>query len=165
MTGVVVILLSVFILSCSSGKNAVDFDDVDELNEFVDRGTFEVQHDWANPLRGNQIDLIGNSNYVRFKQDSVKVFLPYFGVRQFGGGYNSEGGIRYEGPLKELQVERDLEDESITIQFEGNRGTEMLDFSIKLYSSGKARTSVNSSQRDPISYSGYIRELPEEVDL
>ena len=161
--GGLAILLFSSIFSCSTGKDATDFDNLNELNEFVDQGSFEIQHDWANPLRGTSIDLMGNSNYIRFKQDSVKIFLPYFGVRQFGAGYNSEGGIRYEGPLENLQVEADPDDESLTVEFEGQQGTENLEFFIKMYPNGKVRTSVNSNQRDGISYSGYVRELPEEV--
>src|SRR5690606_17017194 len=46
---------------------------------------------------GQRIDLSGNGNYLEIKGDSVRAFLPFFGERQMGGGYNSDGaGIQFD---------------------------------------------------------------------
>ena len=73
------------------------------MKSLVSGGEFEVDNQWLYPLRGNQINLIGNPNYIRFYKDSVDVYLPYFGVRQFGGGYN-ESGINYSGKPKDFSM-------------------------------------------------------------
>jgi hypothetical protein len=150
-------------MACGSTKNTGSSNDLRnflQLKELVNSREFEIENDWAVPMRLTTINLIGNSNFIRFKGDSVEVFLPYFGVRQSGGGYGTGGGIEYEGPLNELSIEEDMAKNNILIKFEGRQGSEYLQFIITLFSKGNASTSVNSSERDPISYWGKVRALP-----
>jgi len=150
-------------MSCGSTKNtgsANDLQNFEQLRELVNSREFEIENDWAVPLRLTTINLIGNSNFIRFKGDSVEVFLPYFGVRQSGGGYGTSGGIEYEGPAKDLEIEEDMAKNNILIKFEGRQGSEHLQFIITLFTKGNVSTSVNSSERDPISYWGNVRALP-----
>lgn len=152
-----------FLASCGTGRNtgrAMDIENYDQLAEVVEGRKFAIQNSWAMPLGRNQIDLIGNANFIRFEGDSVDIFLPYFGVRHSGGTYGSgEGGIKYEGPLKKFSSSEN-EDKNIILKFEGKDDTETLDFTVTLYPSGRTHTSVNSSQRNAISYRGELRELP-----
>jgi len=148
-------------LSCGSTKNtAIDLQNFKQLSELVNSREFEIENDWAVPLRLSTINLIGNTNFIRFKGDSVEVFLPYFGVRQSGGGYGTSGGIEYEGPAEELYIEEDKAKNNILLKFEGRQGSEQLQFIITLFKKGNVSTSVNSSERDPISYWGNVRALP-----
>ncbi len=152
-------------MSCGSTKNTRGVNDLqnfEQLRELIQSREFEIEHDWAVPLRLTSINLIGNTNFIRFKGDSVTLFLPYFGVRQSGGGYGSSGGIEYEGPAQELSIAEDKVKNNILIKFEGQQGSEHLQFIITLFSKGNASTSVNSSERDHISYWGDVRALPEK---
>lgn len=150
-------------IACGGSKNAAGIDNYDQLRNMVYNQGFEIENEWLNPLRGGMINLIGNPNYIRFKQDSVNIFLPYFGVRQAGGGYGNRdsGGITYEGEPKELTITENEKDKNIMIRFRGQQRSEDLSFLIVLYPDGGANTSVNSSQRDAISYRGTFRILPE----
>ncbi len=130
-----------------------------ELKKIVEENSFMIEHDWAIPLGGNQINLVGNPNYIKFYNDSVDVFLPYFGVRQFGGGYGSSGAIEYKGPAKNLSFEE--KKKKIIMEFEGRQGTETYEFTINIFPSKSVSTSVNSSQRQMISYRGTVEELEE----
>jgi len=148
------------IMACGSTKNtgnSNDLQDFEQLRELVSSREFEIENDWAVPLRSPTINLIGNSNFIRFKGDSVALFLPYFGVRHSGGGYGTAGGIEYEGPAKELYTSENMAKNNILIKFEGRQGSEHLQFIITLFSKGNVSTSVNSSERDPISYWGNVR--------
>ncbi len=152
-------------MACGSTKNAGnsrDLENFEQLRELVNSREFEIENDWAVPLRLTTVNLIGNSNFIRFKGDSVEVFLPYFGVRQSGGGYGTSGGIEYKGPTKELEIAEDMTENNILIKFEGRQGSEHLQFIITLFPKGNTSTSVNSSERDPISYWGNVRALPAE---
>lgn len=164
MAGIFLLLsMMFFLVSCGTGRNtgrAMNIENYDQLAEVVDSGQFAIQNSWAMPLGGNQIDLIGNPNFIRFEGDSVDVFLPYFGVRHSGGTYGrGEGGIEYEGPMKRFSASKN-EAKNIILKFEGDHNTENLDFTITLYPSGKTHTSVTSSQRHSISYRGELKELP-----
>ena len=140
-----------------SAETAKDFQ---KLKELVNSREFEIENEWLIPLGGSMINLIGNPNYIRFKGDSVDVFLPYFGVRQSGGGYGRDGGITYKGPAKNLTITE--AENKILLNFEGMQNIENLEFFITLFPGGNATTAVNSSQRQSISYRGDVKALPEE---
>ncbi|GHA30864.1 hypothetical protein GCM10007103_10500 [Salinimicrobium marinum] len=152
------------LVSCGSNR-ATDSSDnrskYEEIRELVESREFQVEHEWALPLGGGNINLIGNPNSIRFQKDSIDLFLPYFGVRHMGGGYNTEGGLKYIGPVKNLEIVEN-ENRNIEISFETTQDNENLDFRIMVYSNGNAHTTVNSSQRNSISYRGDIVDLPEK---
>lgn len=154
----VLILLS----ACGTGQRTAEerVKDYQELRNLVYTEGFEIESQWAHPLSGNMVDLIGNPNYIRFKNDSVNLLLPYFGVRHAGGNYGGlDGGIKYKGVAEELEV-READDESkIEIRFEAEDGTENYDFRITLFSNGNASTFVTSSERNSISYRGSVKKL------
>lgn len=154
----------VLLYSCGPGKNAAEgINDYGELQELVSKGEFEIENQWAYPLSGNMVDLIGNSNYIRFKNDSVNLFLPYFGVRHAGGNYGGrDGGIKFKGVAEELEITEAEEDSRIMIKFEAEQGSENYDFRITLYANGNAATSVTSSERNAISYRGTVKKLSKE---
>lgn len=156
------ILTLIFLLACGGSKSTADNEDFNQLKELVGSREFEIQHQWARSSLGGSINLIGNPNFIRFKGDSVNIFLPYFGERYSGSGYGSEGGIKYKGPVKNLNVTTHKEEQELILEFEGDRGTENLQFYITLFANGDASTSVTSSQREAISYSGQIMPLREE---
>lgn len=132
-----------------------------ELETLVETGEYEIENQWALPLNGSMIDLIGNTNYLRFKSDSVDVYLPYFGVRHSGGDYGGrDGGIKYKGSVEDLVVEKDPEKERISIEFKASKENETFDFGITLFANGNTNTSVNSSSRNSISYRGKVRSFP-----
>lgn len=163
-TGIAALLsvLGIALLSFSCGSStATSPEAMENLQQLVDQRHFEIENDWAIPLRGSQINLIGNPNYIRFKNDSVELFLPYFGVRHSGGGYNSEGGIKYEGIAQDLEIRKNKAGNT-EILFEGQQQSESLDFRITLYPNLNAQTHVTSSQRDPISYKGEVHEWKEQ---
>lgn len=165
ITAFMLLLGVIFIVSCGSNRGSGAVENFEELEQFTADGRFVIDHQWALPMRGSLIDLTGNTNFIRFQGDSVNLFLPYFGVRQTGGGYGSEGGLEYEGLAEDLILRKSDKGNSMILQFEADRGTENLEFLITLFTDGTANTSVTSSQRDPISYRGHIRELREKEEF
>lgn len=151
-----IILALLMLTSCSSRKLGAVPKDYQQLEALLESREFEIQNDWAIPQRGGNINLSGNSNYIRFQGDSVRLFLPYFGVRHFGGGYGSDGGVDYEGLVGDIQI--DKEEKRITVEFSAEKSSEDYKFYLTLYPNGNTNTTVNSSQRDNISYRGTIRE-------
>lgn len=144
-------------------KEQKDLQELQEIMELVNSREFEIENHWAIPLGGGRVNLIGNPNSISFKGDSVEVYLPYFGVRHSGGGYGGRnGGIKYEGPVENLVIREDKVKKNIFLTFERRLGTENYDFLIRLYPNRTAYTSVDSSQRQSISYQGEIQELKEE---
>ena len=152
------LMTGLFFASCGSRTGAGNSAEYRELAQQVNELDFVIENEWANPLRGQRINLLGNTNFIRFEGDSVEVHLPFFGVRHSGGGYGSEGAIRYEGPIQNLQIEEMPGRGRIKVSFTGNHRNENLDFDITIFSNGKTSTNVNSSQRDRMGYNGTIKE-------
>jgi hypothetical protein len=115
-SGLFTVIIMLFMYSCGGAKTSNTAENFEELREFVNNSEFEIQSEWAMPLGQNQINLIGNPNFIRFKGDSVNLFLPYFGVRHAGGGYGGEGGIKYEGVAKDLQIIEEPENKKVITQ-------------------------------------------------
>ena len=165
------IRFSLFVLACLSfvmacgtqdGIRGENPDDFEELKMLISSGDYSIENQWAIPQNGTMVDLVGNFNFIRFRGDSVSLFLPYFGVRHTSVNYGgSDGGIRYEGLVNELGISEDTEKERILVDFEGSQGSENYDFRIILFSNGNSNTHVNSSARNSISYRGTVRSLPE----
>lgn len=131
-----------------------------DLQELVKKGNFEIVNDFANPSLGNNnINLLGNPNYIRFMKDSVDIDLPYFGYGNAGGSYGSEIGIRYKGLAKELSITENASKNRILIEFKGTQDNEILNFNITLFSNKNSNTIVYSSHRSTISYRGEISQM------
>ena len=155
------LLLPVILMVTSCGiRNmlAADSAEYQQTLEKVNSLDFEIENDWANPLRDSRINLIGNANHIKFQKDSVDVFLPFFGVRHSGGGYGTEGAIVYKGPIKNLRIEEMPDRGRVKMFFEGTHKTEVLSFDITVFPGGNTSTSVGSSQRDRMGYDGKIVE-------
>ena len=149
-------LLSLALLSaCKSTKG--DTSDLSELRLLIESRSFDIENNWALPLRGAQINLVTNDNHLRFRKDSIDIFLPYFGVRQFSGGYNAEAGIRYEGILNDLEIDSSYADK-VKLRFETSIGTEQIRYIITMYPDGKSNLQLLMNQRDNISYRGFYTE-------
>lgn len=166
LPGILLVFLSVLIFTaCGTGRDSnteASAENFREVRELVNSRNFEIQNEWAMPASGIRVSLIGNPNYIRFKGDSVDIVLPYFGVRHMGGGYGgSNGGIRYEGTVENLDIEENTEPQNLELSFEGEQGSEHLEFSIRIFANGRTRTRVNSSQRQLISYDGTIKPMQE----
>ena len=161
-TGLLVIFIGLFMNSCGTNRNSENTSE--ELTQLYDRLNekgFEIDNSWAIPLGGNMISLVGNPNFIRFENDSVGIFLPYFGERYSGGSYGEPGGIEYEGPARNLSIE-EKRNNKVVVKFNGKQGSELLDFIVTIFPDGSANTSVNSSERATISYRGNVDELPQE---
>ena len=149
-------LLSLALLSaCKSTKG--DTSDLSELRLLIESRSFDIENNWALPLRGAQINLVTNDNHLRFRKDSIDIFLPYFGVRQFSVGYNAEAGIRYEGILNDLEIDSSYADK-VKLRFETSIGTEQIRYIITMYPDGKSNLQLLMNQRENISYRGFYTE-------
>ncbi|PKD16052.1 hypothetical protein APR41_09650 [Salegentibacter salinarum] len=153
-----IIFALILLQACGS---SADTTKIAETKALIESREFEIEHDWLSPMAGGRVNLIGNPNFIRFKKDSVNLFLPFFGERFSGGGYNSEGGIIYNGPLQDFEISSGRNNSQI-IKFTTDQNSENLDFSINIFPEGDVNTRVNSSQRSFISYQGKIGELEED---
>ncbi|NRA92454.1 MAG: DUF4251 domain-containing protein, partial [Psychroserpens sp.] len=144
----------------------------------VDSKSFEVISDLAYPqntsamnsLQGsgllqpgsnvNQINLIGNVNYLRIEGDSIFAELPYFGERQMNVSYNgADSSVIIENILQNYEVKPNEKDNSVLISFNAKAQTEILRFTLTLYPNMKTSMFLNGPTRFPIRYTGNVKPV------
>jgi hypothetical protein len=149
------------------------------LDEMMENKTFQIASSWAQPQvtlamqqLGNagmlpqgstvgNIDISSTSNYLKMENNSVKAKLPFYGERQFGGGYNNNEGIAFEGIPNNLQIEK-AKKEAYDIRFnirDKNSSAESYQVYIKLFPNLTSTITVNSNQRYSIQYRGRVNPL------
>ncbi len=136
----------------------------ESLQNMINAKNLTITSDWAFPLGGNRVNLIGNPNFIKFKGDSVQAFLPYFGTVQVLADYGGDGGISFNGIPKSYEVIPQMENKDIKIKFEMNNKTENFQVTATLFKNGSANVSVNSSYRNSISYQGNFKENDENKE-
>ena len=176
-----VIFLSVLILgfaSCTSSKDVVvSAKQFDAITTLVSEKQFEFEADWAYPMSTNslsqlsnagllgvgnssaRVNLIGNSNYIRFTKDSVSGDLPFYGERKISSFNTVNTGISFDGIPEDYEEKVDIENQRIDIRFNISEKTESLQVNIVIFGNRKTRVSINSSHRNTIRYDGTITQL------
>tara|TARA_R110002020_G_scaffold294690_4_gene510462 strand:+ start:2120 stop:2617 length:498 start_codon:yes stop_codon:yes gene_type:complete len=132
------------------------------VKSLIESKNYEFEGDWAYPLRGTSINLIGNPNSLEIKGDSVDIYLPFFGVSRISG-YENEGGFKYEGPVKDYVVDYNEKKNKIIINFTVQDRSESLDITITAFSKSSVDVNVNSDRRDVMKYRGRMQE-PEKSE-
>lgn len=165
------------LMSCKTSYQEVTLQDDANLDTLVDDLMFEIEAKWANPMPSNAMQQLSNSGLFDFgdnasqiniqnstaqfylQKDTVHADLPYFGERQFGGGYSSDEGIKFRTSLKDLNISKNDRKGNYTINFDIKENTEYFDITLTLYPNQRAIISITSSHRNPISYRGVVKKI------
>ncbi len=174
---------AIFLLSCSAGKQ-IDLATVQnpsEVQKMILNKNFECIADYANPTTSNElnqiansnllgagnsagrISLLGNTNFLLVKGDSVNAYLPYYGTRQVTAGIGKDkNAIKFEGLAKNFKSSYDEKNERTRVTFSAENGTETFDILMLIFNNKRTDITVNSSQRNAISYDGYVGKPTEK---
>jgi len=172
----------VFFNCGTGGKTAISKSQKAELDSLMAAKNYVITCDWAQPMMtnsmnnifnsglfppgsaGNQVNLMGNANYLKIVGDSVAAELPYFGERQIGGGYNGarDAGIQFEGIPKSWETEKDKKSGRYEIRFKMNQASENYNVYVVVFPNLTSSININSSQRFPIRYNGSLSKIKEE---
>lgn len=125
------------------------------IQNFIQSKEFVFKAQTVLPMTGMARQL--TSDYeVRFLGDSIVSYLPYFG-RAYSAGYGEGGGIDFTSTKFEYKVnQRRKGGWDVSIKPKDAKDIQSLNFNIS--SDGYATLQVNSNNRQPISFNGYIVE-------
>lgn len=127
------------------------------LGELVKSKNFEFVVNTAMPLGQPSINLVGNEYSVVFSAEKIVSDLPYFGVATRFAGLERDKGMRFEGEPIDFKVV-DLRNGyrvKATIKTDRDRFT----LSLEIGNSGYATLTIDSKNRELISYQGEVRRL------
>ncbi len=185
MARLVLFMAILLLVGCGSTKKGhiVKNQGTENLETLISNKRFEIQSQWAQPQLSNtmvqlgnaglfpigsnagNINLIGNSNFLIMEGEIVKAFLPYYGERQMGGGYNNNrNGIQFEGIPQDLEIVKGRK-ESYEISFnirDKVASTEVYRVMIQVFPNLTSAININSSERFPIRYRGHAKSIENE---
>ncbi len=174
------VLVSVLGSCSTSSKTVVPTAESRALDKMVEARAFTIESDWAQPMLTNsmssiansgllppgsnagQISLIGNNNYFKMEGDTVAAYLPYYGERHAGGGYNANTAIEFKGIPKDLKIIKNDKSQSYQMSFDIREDTETYNVTVVLLPNLRSRIKVSSTQRLFISYEGRVSKLAEK---
>lgn len=126
-----------------------------EVDTLVESKVFNFEASFVQPLGRGQLNIQGQGYEVKYSRDQIESFLPYFG-RAFNIGYGGDSGLNFKGSPEEFTIEKKKKHYLIKTTIKAKNDTFL--FSLYVYFDGNASLTVNSNQRQSISYTGIITE-------
>lgn len=147
-------MLLFFMPSCSSLKTAPEI--VSEITKKIESKNFTVEVNYANPLRMKQVYLTYGYD-LRIKNDSAFAYLPYYGVAQIAPYDSNEGGIKFAEPMTNYTVVPNKKSTGWDIAFKVKSKLSVYDVVMNLFDNGSTLITINSYERDMITFNGDIK--------
>ncbi len=162
-----VLLAFIFLSSCATPNiyKSAAVEALLQKNEF----TFMAQH--ANPSSLDVVNVInsipgGSSSRmlnldpgytIEIRADELEVTLPYFGRMYTANMDSSKNSYRFK--TKDFTVDKkEGKKGSSVFNIVANDQQNIRTINLEVFANGKAYVSINSNDRQPISYTGYITE-------
>lgn len=122
----------------------------------VENSNYVFHAEFANPMRGGNINLTSEYD-LRVSKDTLVAYLPYFGRAYQAPMDPTDGGIHFTSTRFTYTKQQNKKGGwDIYVKPSDAKGVEKMFLSIS--EDGYASLQVTSSQRDPISFQGYIEK-------
>lgn len=187
MKNAIYILTIVLLAGCSGSIKTYTVQEqnaYDNLQNLVASKNFEIIAHTAKPMMSNaltqvlnsnllppgntpsHISIIGTSNSIRFKGDTIQGSLPFYG-EQFSGGNpaSNHNGISFKDVPENFKVNKNDNKHAVAISFrikDEYRSNERYEINITLFPNNTSAMSVQSTTRSNIQFSGNLRALESE---
>jgi hypothetical protein len=133
----------------------------EQTTKLINSKQFQFVARQAMPLGGRTLDLTTNPNFVRFYPDSIDADMPFFG-RAYNVPYGGTGGIKFNGKPKEYTITPQKKDKGFLIDATVNTTTDTYSLILSVSNSGYGTLTINSNNRNAISYYGQISALKDK---
>lgn len=124
-----------------------------EVQALLDTQNFVFEAQKTTPQGGRLIQLDYNTYFLKFNTENTTCDLPFFG-RGYNVGYNSDGGIKFEGKPENIKIENKKKSTILKATVRGKN--DVYDLFFTIFFNGTATLSVNSNNRAPINYDGLV---------
>jgi len=154
-----------FLLAIANGATVIDAQDSKKekdslkavaVTNMVAAKDYVFQAEWASPMKGGRKYLSGGYTLMVSK-DTLTSDLPYYG-RAYQSDYGAtDGGIKFTSTNFEYTV-TDHKKGEWDISIKPKDSGKVREMNLTIFDNGSASLQVNSSDRQPISFDGYIEE-------
>jgi hypothetical protein len=129
------------------------------MSALVSHGNFSFEADSATPVSGHSISMATNSNHLKFKNDSIEGYLPYFGKVTSGVAYTNDGAIILNSKPLKYKVRFNEGKRRITITFNALEKSGLYVGILEITASGYANLRMTTVNRTSMRYYGRIYAL------
>ncbi|WP_298501609.1 DUF4251 domain-containing protein [uncultured Maribacter sp.] len=129
-----------------------------KIKEMVNSGAYRVDVKFVHPMGGSSINRYGDGYYLKISSKTVECNLPYFGVVHTSG-YGNGRSIVLDATYENYEVNCKDKKQKIVIKFKANNELENYDIILTVFKNGNSSFSVQSINRNTISYSGKISSI------
>jgi len=151
---IIVAWLLFFMSSCSVIKTTTET--ITEVTRKVESKDFTIVFNYANPMRMRPVYLTSEYD-LRFKNDSIFAYLPYYGVAHVAPLGNSDGGIKFSELVKDYKISTNKKSTGWDIHFKVKAKEAQYDCYLNIFYNGSSMLTVNSYERDMISFNGEMK--------
>lgn len=128
---------------------------ISQISRKIGSKDFTVVPNYIIPLRMRPFSLSPDYN-LKVKNDSAFAFLPYFGVAHFAPIDPTEGGIRFAEPMTDYSLTPNKKQDGWDIHFKVKSKGFIFEIFLSVYNDGSSSFSVDSWDKDPISFDGEV---------
>ena len=163
-----VFILSMYLLGCKSTATVAE---INSLKEVVADKNFEFTANSAIPLsfgntRGIEnllpigsntgfINLIGSPNFLKISNDILDIDMPFYGVRNLGGTYNTRDvGFKFKSKIETVKTTFNSKKKNYILRYNVNNKQENLRITLTLFANNTCNLNIISSHRNTINYKG-----------
>lgn len=138
-------------------KEAREAELIQRTNNLVKSGEWQFDATFMTPASGRGRSLTSPYRVI-VKNGQADSYLPYFG-RAYKAEYgNTSSPLSFRGEISDLSV-KDWKKGGWVISFTTVNGSDRLDYTFHIAETGSATLMVNSTNRQPISFSGDLTEI------
>jgi len=153
-------ITNVFSQSKKEVKKEQEQKEYQEMVELIEGKNFDFEAAWATSQSGGRINLTNNSNFLKIRNDSADIFLPYFGTLSSGvDAVSGGGGITFSGLMDNYEMTVDDKKQKILIKFNARSNNDTFDFYFTIFRGGNSLVNVNSNYRSAIKYDGTTSKI------
>ena len=129
-----------------------------ESNRFL----FKLDHVFSQD--GHDLTRFSPEGSITVTDSLVKGHLPFFG-RAYSLPYGEGGGIEFDGIMKDrkIKIENRKRKKSVIYRFSITGQNDTYQITMDIAPGGNCSVNLNSNNRAPISYSGQVTPLAEDV--
>ncbi|GEP97163.1 DUF4251 domain-containing protein [Chitinophaga cymbidii] len=155
----VLLIVAAAIPACSPTQSQQIGQGMDEgtVSRLIADRKYVFQAQTVFPMRGRSRQITGDGYDVYVSKDTVISYLPYFGRAYNAPMDPSQGGIQFTSTNFEYKEENG-KDGGWNITIKPNDARDVQQFYLTVSKDGYASLQVTSTNRQPISFNGVVRE-------
>ncbi|MGW8314514.1 MAG: DUF4251 domain-containing protein [Bacteroidales bacterium] len=153
------LLILLFVAAgCSSTQNTAKSDqraaDMEKMASLIEGGNYVYTIQSISPTGGRTVQ--STTRYTMKAVDgNFEANLPYIG-RAYAGAYGGDGGIEFNGSPENLKIEKNSKKGNVTVNFSIEGEKDRFTVNLVVGSGGYGTLSINSQNRQGISYYGMV---------